>query len=141
MIRSEAPLQIVPQSESKSSLGAKNSGQDIFGCIALSPESGKIPRICYLQKLMLVNLPLQIIWSTLAFDVLPPNLTEPKSGEAQENGKSPGVWKLACKSLQKLACLSLHIWRYANLILGLHYPWAGIILAFNKLQFCGAARP
>ena len=41
MIRSEAPLQIVAQPESKSCLGAQqqNSGQDIFMCIALSPES------------------------------------------------------------------------------------------------------
>ena len=107
MIRSEAPLQIVPHSESKSSLGAKNSGQDIFGCIALSPESGKIPRICYLQKLMLVNLPLQIIWSTLAFDVLPPNLTEPKSGEAEKKAKvqASGSWRAkACKSLHAYPC-------------------------------------
>ena len=45
------------------------------------------------------------------------------------------------KSLQKLACLCLHIWRYANLILAciIHPPARAIILTFNKLSFRCAA--
>ena len=61
--------------------------------------------------LMVLNLAWQGIWSTyVSFwcTIYRCNLTEPKIGEAQENGKSPVVWKLArakaCKSLHAYPC-------------------------------------